>query len=384
MKTTPTLGLKLYDGTDAPDFVSGYNASMSAIDGSGVLASQGVVNDLTDWDTIIDAGYYDCVNTQFSSANHSPVGSYNYGVLVVYKRCGRSNCPTQIYYPHAGDAANRAPVSRAYYSNAWSEWAPLVYVPDVEGALPANGAAGQVLVKSSASDYDCEWASPSALNSMVSYNGNTNCLSANGTEVAALKMRSIEGFTDTASTGGLLLNGASGVVRAYTGTKSGDLEPTGLTIRAANYSTSYTLGTGRGELTNIGKINGRAPVGMSNYVILSGSHAAGADYAELVAAGINVVKLGAGGIYLAAATVSLKGVATVNNIPATAGIARATTDNIEVTVNVVAPIPAQQTVVNVPIRFQVSKTAPTIVTVGKNDGDYTLLTCAVTPMSYPS
>lgn len=32
MKTTPTLGLKLYDGTDAPDLVSGYNASMEAID----------------------------------------------------------------------------------------------------------------------------------------------------------------------------------------------------------------------------------------------------------------------------------------------------------------------------------------------------------------
>ena len=32
MKTTPKLGLKLYDGTDAPDLVAGYNASMEAID----------------------------------------------------------------------------------------------------------------------------------------------------------------------------------------------------------------------------------------------------------------------------------------------------------------------------------------------------------------
>ena len=32
MKTTPTLGLKLYDGTDAPNLVAGYNASMEAID----------------------------------------------------------------------------------------------------------------------------------------------------------------------------------------------------------------------------------------------------------------------------------------------------------------------------------------------------------------
>lgn len=168
MKTTPTLGLKLYDGTDAPDLVSGYNASMSAIDGSGVLASQGTVQDSTDWDTIVDAGYYQCNNTKFSSANHSPVGSYSFGVLVVYKRCDASNCVTQIYYPHAGKIANRAPVSRAYYSNAWSAWAPLVYVPDVEGALPANGAVGQVLVKSSASDYDCEWMNPSALTNVLS------------------------------------------------------------------------------------------------------------------------------------------------------------------------------------------------------------------------
>ena len=32
MKTTPTLGLKLYDGTDAPDLVSGYNASMDTLE----------------------------------------------------------------------------------------------------------------------------------------------------------------------------------------------------------------------------------------------------------------------------------------------------------------------------------------------------------------
>ena len=163
MKTTPTLGLKLYEGTDAPDLVSGYNASMSAIDGSGVLASQGMVQDSTDWDTITDAGYYECSNTKFSSANHSPVGSYHYGILVVYKRRDDPVRATQIYYPRSFSAPNRAPVSRALYANGWSAWAPLVYVPEVEGALPANGAAGQVLVKSSASDYDCEWVNPSAL-----------------------------------------------------------------------------------------------------------------------------------------------------------------------------------------------------------------------------
>lgn len=202
MRTTPTLGLKLYDGTDAPDLVSGYNASMEAIDGSGVLASQGILQDSTDWDTIVDAGYYTCNNTKFSSANHSPVGSYNYGVLVVYRRCDLPTCVTQIYYPHAGDAANRNPVSRAYYfENAWSAWAPLVYVPEVPDAptwetlegkpfstvgktlttrdntldlstaaqaslVPAGGAAGQVLAKNSDTDHDCEWVNPSALDAI--------------------------------------------------------------------------------------------------------------------------------------------------------------------------------------------------------------------------
>ena len=207
MKTTPTLGLKLYDGTDAPDLVSGYNASMSAIDGSGVLAFQGTVQDSTDWDTIIDAGYYQCNNTKFSSANHSPVGSYEYGILVVYNRCSspdESKCATQIYYPHAGNFADRAPVSRAYYSDAWSAWALLVYVPGVpdaptwetlegkpfstvgntlttrDGALdlstaaqaslvPAGGAAGQVLSKKTATDHDCVWVNPSALNTVYEY-----------------------------------------------------------------------------------------------------------------------------------------------------------------------------------------------------------------------
>ena len=198
MRTTPTLGLKLYDGTDAPDLVSGYNASMETLDGSGVLASQGIVQDSTDWDTIVDAGYYNCSNTKFSSANHSPVGSYNYGVLVVYKRCDYPTCVTQFYYPHARATRQTSPVSRACYSNAWSAWAPLVYVPgaptwetlegkpfstvgktlttrdntlDLSAAaqaslVPAGGAAGQVLSKKTATDHDCVWVSPSALNTI--------------------------------------------------------------------------------------------------------------------------------------------------------------------------------------------------------------------------
>lgn len=211
MKTTPILGLKLYDGTDAPDLVSGYNASMEAIDGSGVLASQGRLQDSTDWNTIVDAGYYECAGTQFSSANHSPVGSYPYGVLVVYKRCDYGMCVTQIYYPHAICAAKCAPVSRSYYSNAWSEWAPLVYVPEV----PDN---------------------------VVAYNGNTNCLLANGTEVAALKMRSIEGLE--------LLNG----VQLAPATITSEEEMTEFLVGA----TKYGAWVGSGTVSH-GKVYGGGP-----------------------------------------------------------------------------------------------------------------------------
>lgn len=46
MKTTPTLGLKLYEGTDAPDLVSGYNASMATLEKT-MVAYDGVNRLLT-------------------------------------------------------------------------------------------------------------------------------------------------------------------------------------------------------------------------------------------------------------------------------------------------------------------------------------------------
>lgn len=199
MKTTPTLGLKLYDPWDAPDLVSGYNASMEKLDGAHVMHRRGDLSHMRpDLNSLSETGYYTANGYTFTEENHGPVGSHNIGLLVVYDRCINLNsraCATQQYFPRkdgTGDAYR--PMTRALADGVWSAWAPLVDVPDVEGALPANGAAGQVLVKSSASDYDCEWMNPSALKTMVAYDGNTNCLSANGREVAALKMRSIEGL----------------------------------------------------------------------------------------------------------------------------------------------------------------------------------------------
>lgn len=299
MKTTPTLGLKLYDGTDAPDLVSGYNASMETLDGSGVLASQWTVQDSTDWDTIIGAGYYQCNNTKFSSENHSPVGSYNYGVLVVYKRCDLRMCVTQVYYPHAGNSANRAPVSRAYYSNAWSAWAPLVYVPDVEGALPANGAAGQVLVKSSASDHDCEWVNPSALNDVLSLDS-TYSLQQGGTLAPALQVRA-------SNESMVAMNASTQTVQCQQERNVyGALTSSGLTMRNDGGTTSYTVGAnGKGILNNITMINGDLPLKVGEEFKLK-SNVIGADYKAMSAAfgfngfnpaiGMGVLRLGSQGV----------------------------------------------------------------------------------------
>lgn len=323
MKTTPTLGLKLYDGTDAPDLVSGYNASMSAIDGSGVLALQGTVQDSTDWDTIIDAGYYQCANTKFSSANHSPVGSYNYGVLVVYKRCDLQMCVTQIYYPHAGDAANRAPVSRAYYSNAWSPWAPLVYVPDaptwetLEGKpfstvgtslttsgnvldlstaaqaslVPEGGAAGQVLVKNSDTDHDCVWTNPSAL---------TNVLS---------------------------LGAAS--------------------------------------------------------VTISEDHDAGEDFNNLVNAGVEAVTFNGGGAYPVFISYSLaSGSASIKNMPAIGAIAMPNGISISITAILPVPKPQSTEILAIPLIITVRKAYKSVVALSSNDAGYTNNGIRVTPFVY--
>lgn len=314
MKTSPTLGLKLYEETDAPDLVSGYNASMSAIDGSGVLAFQGTVQDSTDWDTITVAGYYTCSNTKFSSANHSPVGSYNYGVLIVYNRCytpEESECATQIYYPHSINDVNSNPVSRANYSNAWSAWAPLVYVPDaptwetLEGKpfstvgtslttsgnvldlstaaqaslVPEGGAAGQVLVKNSDTDHDCEWMSPSAL---------TNVLS---------------------------LGAAS--------------------------------------------------------VTISENHDAGEDFNNLVNAGVEVVTFNGGGAYPVFISYSLaSGSASIYNMPAIGAIAMADDTSITITAILPAPKPQSTEILAIPLIITVRKAYKSIVQLSSNDAGY--------------
>ena len=191
MKTTPTLGLKLYDGTDAPDLVSGYNASMHALDESRILCFKRPLAGTDDLNDIKDTGYYsDASNVIPANAAPGLVRPVRYIVLDACTATGTGECATQIAVGTPVAGKDNMLVRSYHASTGWTEWLP---VSAEQGALPANGAVGQVLVKSSASDYDCEWTDPTALNTMVSYDG-SNRLSANGRDVAVVKMRVIEGL----------------------------------------------------------------------------------------------------------------------------------------------------------------------------------------------
>lgn len=166
MKDTELFGLKLYDGTDAPDLIAGYNASMEVLEDARIMHRGGTLRLLeADFNDLTATAYYNNNGYAFTADNHGPVGSHEFGILVVYDYCehaGRLICTVQHYFPFkdgTGDAYR--PMMRTLADGRWSAWAPLV-----GGTLPANGAAGQVLVKSSASNYDCEWMDPTALNTI--------------------------------------------------------------------------------------------------------------------------------------------------------------------------------------------------------------------------
>lgn len=164
MKTTPTLGLKLYDGTDAPDLVSGYNASMATLDESRILCFKRPLAGTDDLNDIKDTGYYsDASNVIPANAAPGLTRPVRYIVLDTCTATGTGQCATQIAVGTPVAGKDNMLVRSYHVSSGWTEWLP---VSAEQGALPANGAAGQVLVKSSASDYDCEWMNPSALNTI--------------------------------------------------------------------------------------------------------------------------------------------------------------------------------------------------------------------------
>ena len=198
MKTTPTLGLKLYDGTDAPDLVSGYNASMATLDGSRILCFKRPLAGTDDLNDIKDTGYYNDASSVIP-ANAAPglVRPVRYIVLDACTATGTGECATQIAVGTPVAGKDNVLVRNYHANTGWTEWLPVSAAQasswaDVTGKpfdtvgtslttsgnvldlstaaqaslVPEGGAAGQVLVKSSDTDHDCEWMSPSALNTI--------------------------------------------------------------------------------------------------------------------------------------------------------------------------------------------------------------------------
>lgn len=164
MKTTPTLGLKLYDGTDAPDLVSGYNASMEKLDGSRILCFKRPLVETDDLNDLKDTGYYnDAANAIPANAAPGLTRPVRYITLDACTSPGTGQCTTQIAVGTPVVGKDNMLIRNYHANTGWTEWLP---VSAEQGALPANGAAGQVLVKSSASDYDCEWMDPAALDTI--------------------------------------------------------------------------------------------------------------------------------------------------------------------------------------------------------------------------
>ena len=340
MKTTPTLGLKLYDGTDAPDLVSGYNASMGTLDAKRLFRYLGTLqNSGIDLNNCHETGYWNNYEYDFTEANHGPVGSFNRGILVVYDKCNgesaQGKCLRQEYYPEpygTGDAYR--PMVRTLNSDdgTWTAWKPLVDVPDaptwetLEGKpfstvgktlttrgnvldlstaaqaslVPEGGAAGQVLVKNSDTDHDAGWVAPYSLTGNV-------CANADGTLLLQGKKMSsllLSGGMDDAFTG--ILGNAFAIQCQTSRNVYSSLTPSGLTMSNDGGTTSYTVGAnGKGILNNITMINGDLPLKVGEEFKLK-SNVIGADYKAMSAAfgfdgfnpaiGMGVLRLGSQGV----------------------------------------------------------------------------------------
>ncbi len=283
MKTTPTLGLKLYDGTDAPDLVSGYNASMATLDRSRILCFKRPLAGTDDLNDIHDTGYYNDASSVIP-ANAAPglARPVRYIVLDACTSPGRGQCTTQIAVGDPVAGKDNVLVRSYGVDTGWTEWLP---VSAEQGALPANGAAGQVLVKSSASSYDCEWMDPSALTNVLSLDS-TYGLQQGDTLAPALQVRS--------STESMVAMQASTQTVQCQRERNvyGALTAAGVTMRNAGGNTYYIIdGDGKGVLGNVGILNNGAPVTQSTGLIaVSPSNTGGSDYSKFVGSALKAGK----------------------------------------------------------------------------------------------
>lgn len=198
MRPTPTLELKLYDETDAPDLVSGYNASMFTLDESRILCFKRPLAGTDDLNDIKNTGYYnDAPNVIPANAAPGLTRPVCYIVLDTSMATGMGDSTTQIAVGTPVAGKDNMLIRSYHGSIGWTEWLPVSAEQasswaEVTGKpfstagkalttrdntldlstaaqasfVPEGGAAGQVLVKKSDTDHDCVWANPSALNTI--------------------------------------------------------------------------------------------------------------------------------------------------------------------------------------------------------------------------
>ena len=192
MKTTPTLGLKLYDGTDAPDFVSGYNASMETLDGKAA-----------GWDA--EPAWGDIEGKPFETVGNT-----------LTTRDGALGLST------AAQAS----------------------------LVPAGGAAGQVLVKKSDTDHDAGWVAPYALTGNVCANADGSLL----LQGAAMKQLQLSGGSGASAA--LQGNNSQLVLMKGTDTYGQYTESGVTLRNASGSTYYAIDGDGKGVLKNVKSING--------------------------------------------------------------------------------------------------------------------------------
>ena len=331
MKTTSTLGLKLYDPTDAPDLVSGYNASMATLDGSRILCFKRPLGETDDLNDVHDTGYYnDAANTIPANAAPGLIRPVRYIVLDACTSPGRGECTTQIAVGTPVVGKDNMLVRNYHANTGWTEWLPVsaeqasswakvtgkpfetigktlttrddtldLSTAAQASLVPAGGAAGQVLVKNSDTDHDCEWMNPSALTNVLSLDS-TYGLQQGDTPVPALQVR-------TSNESMVAMNASTQTVQCQQERNVyGALTSSGLTMRNDGGTTSYTVGAnGKGILNNITMINGDLPLKVGEEFKLK-SNVIGADYKAMSAAfgfdgfnpaiGMGVLRLGSQGV----------------------------------------------------------------------------------------
>ena len=101
----------------------------------------GSISGAVNWNTLTTAGTYKIQNTTMTADYNTPVGEYEYGILVVFdSESGGENRIMQIYFPH--DPHQNYMHTRMRNGNGWTRWRGLSKDADtVDGKHASDFAA---------------------------------------------------------------------------------------------------------------------------------------------------------------------------------------------------------------------------------------------------